>query len=448
MKIKTKSNLLVAILTLGTIIGFFTFFIGTTRADSAAIYLDPSGDPTGTTDTFNIQAAFNYASTADSGSIIILGEGIFYLRHAILVGDFDGTFKGQGKGKTIIMNTEDHPFPKIPNYNWPVPCFFWFYLENKGKDPESPANLQIADMTLKVVGYGEYHYWPGWIRADWTIWSVFKIDIYYEECKYNTNFNGIEIIGEYHTNPDGYYVPNLWTGISIWSYGPSTTIKDSHIENCAWPFEFGFEPNSNIKISKNTIVNSLMGIRFFLNDHINVKVSRNTFLNSPGFWSYGDEGGFYLIEHNDITVPIDSLCAGIEVGGFGPFGISLESPRLLISHNKIHSEDSLFWGPIYMEGIHNSIISHNVITGRGPAAMYLGVPVQTTGIPSMGLKLLSNDVENWEVADYTGREWPGTFEGVDPIWLGSPTSNYLVIGRNAGETVTDEGTDNIIIDLP
>ena len=105
MKNNTKSNLLITILTLASLIGFSTLAIGTTRAYSDFIkYVYPSGDPYGFTDTNNIQNAFDEAIAAGSGSAVVLSEGIFYLRHAIIIGDFDGTFKGQGKGKTIIKN--------------------------------------------------------------------------------------------------------------------------------------------------------------------------------------------------------------------------------------------------------------------------------------------------------------------------------------------------------
>ena len=58
-----------------------------------------------------------------------------------------------------------------------------------------------------------------------------------------------------------------------------------------------------------------------------------------------------------------------------------------------------------------------------------------------------NDVEIWEVADYTGSQWSGVFEGAAPIWLGAGTNNYMVMGRNVRETVFDEGTNNRLIDL-
>ncbi|MFW9941096.1 MAG: hypothetical protein ACFFFT_08640 [Candidatus Thorarchaeota archaeon] len=446
MNSKSKLKLLVGILTITTIFSFNNTIIGLTEADSGLIkYIYPSGDPSGITDTVNIQAAFDEASAFGSGSTVILSEGVFLIAHPILVVDFDGTFKGQGKDKTIVMNyfDENTPFPLEPRYyNYPLyfPSFFSFHLENKGINPENPANLRIADMTLKTIGHTEYHFWGGWVRVDYSFWNVFQVDIY--NNYYDVKFNGIEIKGEYVTNPDGHYVPNLWAGISVWDRGPSTSIKNCYVENCMWPFEIGYTPNSGIKITENTIKNSFAGIRFISNYHLDVLISQNTFLNSPAFWTLGDEGGLYSIKHNDIIMPEDSYMAGIEAAGF----YSFESPTLIISHNKIHSEDSLFFGPIYMEGIHDSTISHNIITGRGPAAMYLGVPVQTPGVPSSGLKLLMNDVENWEVADYTGSL--GVFEGVAPIWLGTGTNNYLVIGRNAKETVFDQGTDNTIIDLP
>jgi len=154
MKIKTKSNFLVAILTLTMIIGIFSFTIGTTKADSGYVeWIYPSGDITGVTDTIAIQNAFDAASSAGSESEIILGEGVFYIRHTIYVTDFDGIFKGQGKGKTIVVNehSDSDPFPADP-----YPDFFNFRLDNIGTNPEVPARIEIADMTFKAIEKQNY----------------------------------------------------------------------------------------------------------------------------------------------------------------------------------------------------------------------------------------------------------------------------------------------------
>ena len=64
-KIKTKSNVIIAILTLSTIMGLLTLTVGSTKADyGITLYLEPSGDVTGITDAENIQNALDEASTA------------------------------------------------------------------------------------------------------------------------------------------------------------------------------------------------------------------------------------------------------------------------------------------------------------------------------------------------------------------------------------------------
>ncbi|MFX1589331.1 MAG: hypothetical protein ACFFC1_14350 [Promethearchaeota archaeon] len=77
MKIKTKSNILIVILSLATIMGFLTLIVGTAYADdneSPIFIISPSGRD----DTANIQAAFDAAIAAGLGSTVQLTSGQFY----------------------------------------------------------------------------------------------------------------------------------------------------------------------------------------------------------------------------------------------------------------------------------------------------------------------------------------------------------------------------------
>ena len=67
--------------------------------------------PTGVDDTANIQCAFDEAVPAGPGSTVQLEEGTFYLSRDIVVLNFDGSFKGAGKGVSIVQNLDDVPFP-------------------------------------------------------------------------------------------------------------------------------------------------------------------------------------------------------------------------------------------------------------------------------------------------------------------------------------------------
>ncbi|MGB5911256.1 MAG: hypothetical protein WBH31_08700 [Promethearchaeia archaeon] len=96
MKMKTKSSLLIGILTLGTILGFFALTVGKPSASEIFMVYPSGGD-----DTANIQAAFDDAKAAGPESTVQLAAGQFYT-DAIFVENFYGTFKGAGKDITTI----------------------------------------------------------------------------------------------------------------------------------------------------------------------------------------------------------------------------------------------------------------------------------------------------------------------------------------------------------
>jgi hypothetical protein len=177
------------------------------------------------------------------------------------------------------------------------------------------------------------------------------------------------------------------------------------------------------------------GIYFMHNNHLNAEVSRNEFINSPGPWIGINDAGSFLIIHNDIIMPIDSSYAGIEV-----WELSEIKSDIVISNNKIQSENSLFWGPIWMLGVNDAVITNNKITGSGPTTMYVGLDFLGGGVT--GLMIKGNNVENWQVSDYYG--FQGWFPGIAPIWLGWFTSNCIVVGHTK-HNVADSGTNNIFV---
>ena len=109
----------------------------------------------------------------------------------------------------------------------------------------------------------------------------------------------------------------------------------------------------------------------------------------------------------------------------------------IVSKNTICSVDAYApFGPIFTFGVQNAVISNNKISGRGPAAMYLGV----FGEPSSNLMVKANNVENWETTD----DQYG-FPAIAPIRLGSGTSGYTVLGGDCSVNVFDEGVDNTLV---
>ncbi|MFX1590945.1 MAG: hypothetical protein ACFFC1_22650 [Promethearchaeota archaeon] len=441
MKIKTKSKPLVAILALATIMGFFTFAISTTRADSEVIYVDPSGDITGDTDTIAIQNAFDAACSAGSGSSVILGEGIFYIKNTIYITDFDGIFKGQGKGKTIVVNehSDSNPFP-VGYLGYPD--LFSFWLEDIGTNPEVPARLEITDITFKAIGTTElWDSWPWAYNMDESFYSIIGIEHYFGEYFYNVKFNAIEILGEPYINSWGQSVPNLLEPIGIYSgmthaISSEISISDCYISNSFQPIAIYGLTNSQIDISYNTFENSLIRGALIVNcQYTNAKISRNIGINSGIIGTYGTPFTYsnnYLIEYNKATNPVDGWTAAVEIWDY-----TFLEQSYVITHNKLYSEDS-FYGPgLWIEGGKSVLIANNIITGTGPFWMAVGVDEPTDGIMIIG-----NNLQGWEVADYNGM-W-GFVPGIAPIWLGGASANCIVLGH-ANDMVADYGTDNILV---
>lgn len=168
-------------------------YVGTTTAwrRHRTYFVSASGDTSGATDTLQIQAAFDKA-VQHRRSTVQLGCGTFYLNKEIVAVNFDGTFKGTGKGKTIIQNTEEHPFPLLSDPIWGLDGpqqvgfaqMFLFYQDAATESTAAhPYTVKIADMTIRVVGETEVWQIPGlpWFTAT-SINPIFVGGISRMEC--------------------------------------------------------------------------------------------------------------------------------------------------------------------------------------------------------------------------------------------------------------------------
>jgi hypothetical protein len=101
----------------------------------------------------------------------------------------------------------------------------------------------------------------------------------------------------------------------------------------------------------------------------------------------------------------------------------------VVAGNRIQSDDSFIFGPVFMEGVQDALVANNKIAGRGSAAIYLGVLEQWPGMAT----LVGNNLQNWT---NTG-ENPWGFTAA-PIWLGSYVTNSTVVGGARKVGVFDE----------
>ena len=197
---------------------------------------------------------------------------------------------------------------------------------------------------------------------------------------------------------------------------------------------FGLQDNATINIGGNasekvTLTNSLFSaIQFYYCGNTTVNVSSTEIHDAPGllFLTHPVNAlSNITMTHNVMHLLPNSEYAGVEVWNYRKYGDVLTS----ISDNKIHSEDSWLFGPIFLEGVENAVIKNNKITGKGAAAIYLGVAYWSSGHAT----LRGNNLANWE---NTGiNPWGFTAAA---IWLGPYITDSFVVGGNNKVNVFDE----------
>ena len=117
-------------------------------------------------DTAQIEQAFETVKAAGPNGIVELREGTFTISRPVVVEDFDGTFKGAGRGLTVVENKIiPGGFPAAPEPLPAFPSLFAFVSTTRvarGGSADNPANLAFSDMTIKEHGVGEgYAYHEG-----------------------------------------------------------------------------------------------------------------------------------------------------------------------------------------------------------------------------------------------------------------------------------------------
>ena len=413
---------------------------------SAMSPLMPTGDST--QDTENLQAAI-HDSSLDSGGTLYLGPGTF-LVHASLVRQgvyptgfgynpvpFNGTIKGVGKGVTIIKSVAGpggEPF--VPFYDELFDSTYpgTFLIFNHDY-------LGLRDLTFQAES-GIADWWQGNIhKKSLTMFVATGSGLYGDGGQMNTDCINVHFVGslDNNGNPDMNHLFQTWGG----GDGSTHNVKSCEFENALGDMlEYNELPNAIINIGgspseKVTFINSLNASIYLWTGDCVVNVSNIETNSAPGLYFLTHNQNTLSsinMTHNKINPISDSEYAGIEIWHhFGDLSAA-------ISNNKIHSEDSFLWGPIFGEGLDNAVITKNKITGRGSAAIYLGVYLQLPGSVTM----VGNNLQNWDNIGIN----PWGFTAA-PIWLGSYITNSFVIGGNNNVNIFDEpGYDEFWNPLP
>lgn len=153
MRLKSTKLLSVAI-GLCLVLAMSGLFVQTTSACRRwkNFVVRPSGNCE--TDTANIQAAFDMAAAAGPSSKVRLTKGTFYLCKPIVAVNFDGTFKGAGMDKTLILVPEhiELPLPEGDNPIGVARLFLFYHTADYPMSENKPAYLSIRDLSIRVDG--------------------------------------------------------------------------------------------------------------------------------------------------------------------------------------------------------------------------------------------------------------------------------------------------------
>lgn len=482
-----KTKVITATMTLLFLVNILVVAIPVQAESTITFTLSPTGDTSGVQDTVNIEAAFDAAVAAGPGSVVELTAGTFYISRPIVVDDFDGTFRGQGKGVTVVQTTGDEPFPLVSPPHHPWGYMFMFNLHERGATEDDAPTTTISGMTLKPVG--EARTWGRTVGGEivelqnqFTALAIGgryvyddsyhgdpdRPDIRYGkgiDSYWDITLENIAVEAETITNPNGGTWSNthnaIWVQGWITCYDIHTAVDEEDMPTIAndavtfeyvtgtilWEgcyadnFDFGFG-NMYVKDSLIKMVdiegrNSQRPAVFFAGiSNSDVEVSRLKTSDSSGvyFDVWGPEPSTLVVSHSDIRQYVDTSWAGIEI-----WDRALAKSNIVVSHNKIHGEDSFPWGPIFMVGTQDAVIANNIITGYGPAAMYIGL---TWWLPVDSATLIGNNVQGWETRGYPADN--PDIPAIAPIWLGPGTSGCFVLG-NSKTNVVDDGTSNILV---
>jgi len=131
-----------------------------TGASGTDIYLAPSGDVTGVTDSDAIENALNAVKT--TGSTVYLAAGHFYVSRMIQAPGFSGTLQGAGKDNTIIDIVRKGPNDGEGFEFWYDPLDYMYWSGGQSPPPDGDAypyvfalhypsgDIAIRDMTIRA----------------------------------------------------------------------------------------------------------------------------------------------------------------------------------------------------------------------------------------------------------------------------------------------------------
>jgi parallel beta-helix repeat protein len=407
---KTKSSLLLGILTLGTILGFFALTIGVTHANEIFTVFPSGGD-----DTANIQAAFDAAVPGDT---VQLAAGQFYTNE-IFVTNFYGTFKGAGKELTKIdvLRGLDPGEPGVATTLGSAHLFTFL-----------GGDVDISDLSFDITPYEPAEEWgPPPPDGYWyDLLSVILITGDINSRIENVEFTGHEGTALYDPWHPLYSIKSYNVRVGV-EYGGGLTTTGRHLItnsefNSLWLgiTAYGLM-NCELKIKSNSIKGGAIGIINADNSNSKFEISHNDIEANAyaGIWimQFAPSPCQWFITHNSLkpSIMADGICLEDYTGG---------SLKAIVSHNKIICDT--LWGGIWTTMVQDAFIINNIIRGTADygIACYYGY----------NNLLLGNNVQNVEAS----------WAPIVLLWA----SECIIVGGSTKTNVLDiGGTNNIIVGM-
>jgi hypothetical protein len=409
-------------------------------------------NPSGTDDTQALIDAFDAAKAAGPGSTVQLVEGQYTIG-MIEVRDFDGYFRGVGKGKTVISNLPD------------LPCADWWAVNNcpfllqfvNGNIRMSDMTLQLNDGILCTDMPESYTSFFGdmmctvLVLTDYTATYV-PTNRYIKAAVKNVGFIGGDIAGgnnpwglNYNGNMSIYCGSPLWFdgGFMPLSIGEVSMLGCSFDRHVVGPDVWGFDKSSKIIIENNEIDGSVYGM--FLGCNLGSQLTlKNNRIHDGIMWDiYLDDSDYGMASYQSIV--LDKRTEWTIIGNniqspSGVIGIYMVDsrrtvrpdegfPQLIdIKFNSFNTQE----GGTAIYGLNNvdAKIWNNWFSGTGTYGIMLD-GTEATNTWAENNKVMGN---NFMKASYTDAA----------VSLGPYTKNCMVVGV-ATDKVVDLGVNNKII---
>lgn len=405
--------------------------------------------PNGVDDTQNLKDAFADAIAEGPGNTVYLTEGTFYTG-LLIIEDFDGYFKGAGKGNTTIISLTDQPcadqFAKDM-----VPTLITF----------STGFPKVSDMTIEVVESPCQAYlmpFGGYISQTLVLTMLVgphAIDATFD-CSNgpvvedsNSSIDNVEfrVNGQYETSFYHYGIGGYEALSDENCVGWPKTINGTHtVTNCDFygTVDAGNFGGVNIYqlVDANVVIggsphnannfNTYFALDATDNNNSQIEISYNEMNTDYGLQIFGGFLGAvyelpywplasYHIMHNNIRTNLDAIWNE----DYGLFAGQKTLDVLIEKNNFIMDESQSIIPGLYA---HDVVVRNNKFSGTSDLGIYIG----TAGVTCSNWMLKGNNFNKL------------TTGSSPPIWLGPDSIHCTVIGGNNKVNVLDEGTDNIL----